>query len=344
MFDVPPRDESTLSWKADVPIEDKPWSVGLIHGPSGAGKSTVARALFGDRVDFPLEWGGDAVVDDFSKTLSMDEIASVCQAVGFNTIPAWLRPFAVLSNGEKFRVDLARRLVESDGLVVVDEFTSVVDRRVAQIGAYAVQKYVRRAGRQFVGVTCHADVVDWLQPDWTFDPSTGAFDWRSVQPRPAINVEIRRVSKREWARFAPFHYLTASLPGGARCFELLVDGNPASFIASRPRPSTGVKGRIEIEAACRSVTLPDFQGLGLAFVLIETVAAAYKARGLRFRMYPAHPSYIRSFDRSKRWRMTSRPGRVRQRGKSGKIQGAPRPCATFEFAGGPDHAAADALL
>ena len=31
--------------------------------------------------------------EDFARSLSMKEIADMCQAVGFNTIPAWLRPY-----------------------------------------------------------------------------------------------------------------------------------------------------------------------------------------------------------------------------------------------------------
>ena len=120
MFDVPPSEKARLEWNVEIPIEARKWNVGLIVGPSGAGKTTIARELFGDALDRPLEWGGASVVDDFDSKLSMQDISRVCQAVGFNTIPAWLRPFRVLSNGEQFRVELARRLIEGDGLVVVE--------------------------------------------------------------------------------------------------------------------------------------------------------------------------------------------------------------------------------
>ena len=59
----------------------------------------------------------------------------------------WLRPFHVLSNGEQFRATIARALAESAKgreLVVIDEFTSVVDRTVAQIGSAAIAKTIRR--------------------------------------------------------------------------------------------------------------------------------------------------------------------------------------------------------
>lgn len=88
------------------------------------------------------------------------------------------------------------------------------------------------------------------------------------------------------------------------------------------------------------VTLPDFQGLGLAFILIDTVSAVYKAVGKRVHCYPAHPPFIRSFDRSKKWELKVRPGTPaknisgtirRRQGKRWK-QGN-RPSAVFEYTG-----------
>ena len=64
---------------------------GLIVGSSGCGKSTILRSLFGEPAT--LEWGGASVIEEFARSLAMKEIANMCQAVGFNTIPAWLRPY-----------------------------------------------------------------------------------------------------------------------------------------------------------------------------------------------------------------------------------------------------------
>lgn len=306
MFDVPGAPHQELTWQFDVPLEQRDWSVGLIVGPSGAGKSTVARHLFGDE-KIP-SWSAASVVDDFDRELSMKDIAAACQAVGFNTIPAWLRPFEVLSTGEKFRVDLARRLVESKpgDTILVDEFTSVVDRQVAKIGAHAVQKWVRRkADRQFVAVSCHSDIIDWLQPDWIVNPAERTFEWRSVQPRPQLEVEIAPVGYGAWHLFAPFHYLTAGLNRTARCFALFVEGEPVAFAGCLRRPHPKVR---DIMGVSRLVTLPDWQGLGLAFVLADTLGAAYKAVGERLHTYPAHPALIHGFDRSPVWVLKQRPG------------------------------------
>lgn len=220
-FDVPERKEERLSWEMDFPFEERPWLVGLIVGPSGSGKSTVMRHVFGG--EKPLEWKAKSVIDDFSSTFSVADITEACGAVGFNTIPAWLRPFGVLSNGEKFRVELARRLLEEASPVVIDEFTSLVDRQVAKVASHSAQKYARRLKKQLVAVTCHYDVEEWLQPDWVLDVAKREFRWRELQRRPTVDVEIRRVPYSTWHVFAPFHYLTADLFEGDQSAESLAD-------------------------------------------------------------------------------------------------------------------------
>ena len=333
MFDVPPAERSELRWTGDVPIEARPWNVGLIVGPSGAGKTSIMRQMFGDPPELP--WAGASVVDDFSRELTVQQITDACSAVGFNTIPAWLRPYAVLSNGEKFRVDLARRLAELPDPVVVDEFTSVVDRQVAQIGSHAVQKFIRKAGRKFVAVTCHYDVIDWLQPDWILEPATMTFTWRAVQSRPRLDGFIQRVPYSMWPIFAPYHYMSKDLNKSARCYALFVGGRPVAFtgVMHLPHPK-----RSDLKAISRTVTLPDWQGVGLSFVLNEALGSAYRACGFRFRNYPAHPAYIRAHDRSPVWALKSTPiknilyGRVEGTISSAHTMGG-RPCAVFEYTG-----------
>jgi ABC-type lipoprotein export system ATPase subunit len=331
LFDIPFAERSHVEWHGEVDFDAQPWAVGLIVGPSGVGKSTVLREVFGEPDVF--DWPGASVVDDFADQFSMEEISAACQAVGFNTIPSWLRPYEVLSNGERFRVDLARRMIEAGDPIVVDEFTSVVDRQVAKIGAYAVAKYVRKNGRRLVAATCHYDVVDWLQPDWVFEPATMTLTWRSVQPRPRVECTIRPVPRSAWTLFRRYHYLTASLHFSAKSFVLFAEGQPAAFAAIVKRPHPTSKG---LWAFTRWVTLPDWQGLGLIFVLTEYIGAAFKARGLRINTYPAHPALIRSCDRSPNWAMVGKPGVFNLNKAStldtGWRQGT-RPNATFQYVG-----------
>jgi len=145
------------------------WNIGCIVGGSGTGKTTIARELFGN-VGNGYKYTAQSVVDDMPPC-SVDKITSTFYAVGFGSVPSWLKPYDVLSNGEKMRVDLARALLEQD-FVVFDEFTSVVDRTVAKTACIAINKAVKRTGKQFVAVSCHYDILDWLSPDWVFDTNT----------------------------------------------------------------------------------------------------------------------------------------------------------------------------
>ncbi|HEV8189458.1 MAG TPA: ABC transporter ATP-binding protein [Pyrinomonadaceae bacterium] len=350
MFDVPASERARIEFKGDCPIESFDWNVGLIVGPSGCGKSSILSRIFA--APEQLQWSAKSVIDDFDPSHSMQNISEICQSVGFNTIPAWMRPFSVLSNGEKFRVELARRLLTREPLIVMDEFTSVVDRQVAQIGAHAVQKYVRKHGKpRFVAASCHYDILDWLQPDWILEPATMHFARRSLQPRPPIDIEIRRVKYDYWKLFSPFHYLTAELNHAASCYCLFANGRAASFCAVLHRPHPRAKN---VKGISRLVTLPDWQGLGLALILATKLGAAYRSAGFRFRMYPAHPALIRSFaQRRELWSLEKRGGTYSHRvGTTSTIPNSPemggfggRPCAVFEYVGAPmDLATAQRLL
>lgn len=185
LMDVPLDQKLSVHIDADLPIEDKPWHVGLVVGPSGAGKSTLARELWPDAIVGGQQWGDGALIDDFPAGMPIREVIASLSAVGLNTIPAWLRPYRTLSTGEQFRAGIARAMAETAGLVVVDEFSSVVDRQVAKVASHAIQKHVRRTGRQLICVTCHYDVAEYLQADWTHDVAAGKFTWGCVQPETA---------------------------------------------------------------------------------------------------------------------------------------------------------------
>ena len=333
MFDVPATEKLSKSWKIDAPINEKTWNIGLIVGPSGSGKSVIANSLFEDKVDVELCWNNESVIDNFLKEIDLQTITQTCSAVGFNTIPSWLKPFHVLSNGEQFRVSLARRILEAKDICVIDEFTSVVDRQIGKIASHAVQKFVRKTDRQFVAVACHNDIEEWLQPDWIIRPESQTFEWGSLRQRPEINIEICEIKKTCWESFAPFHYMTANHNNAARAFGLFVDDDLAAFASVLHFPHPKVNN---IKRVHRMVTLPDFQGLGLAFVLMETLGAAYKFAGIRLRTYPAHVSFIKSFQRSKVWKQTHAAKKTQSRSRTAKLGKAfqsGRNNAVFEYRG-----------
>jgi len=325
LFDLRIGSESREAFTVDVPSADEEWSIGAIVGPSGSGKSTVARAAYGDVLYAGDEWPADrAVVDAFPSELSAKTITDTLTAVGFASPPAWLRPYAALSNGERFRCDLARCLLRPAPIAVFDEFTSVVDRQVAKIASMCVARMVRSAGKKFVAVTCHYDVLEWLEPDWVVDMATGETSWRRLQ-RPPISFEISRCDRSLWRVFGRHHYLDADLHPAAMCYAACHDGRPVAFCATMT--SFGWKGRRRIH---RLVVLPDYQGVGLGLRLLNAVAAR-EAESHRISIVTSHPRLIRGLAKSPLWRMQWQRLTGRAPHSCGYRGSCGRSTASFEF-------------
>lgn len=309
LLDVPIAKKMARSWRHDLPLGEHEWKVGLIVGPSGAGKSLLARALAdemeGGYLAGGYDWGDDtALVDGFPQTMGVKEVTGLLTAVGLGDAPAWLRPYRTLSNGEAFRADMARALSTNDGVLFIDEFTSVVDRQVARVASHAVQKAVRRSGNdlQFVAVSCHYDVEAWLQPDWMYDVAAQVFTWRLVQPHPPLKIDIHEAPRTLWSLFAPHHYLSATLATGAHCYAAYVDDRPIAFTSYIHFPHAKTRN---IKMEHRTVVLPDWQGLGIAGRLTDWLGLWLFDRGYRLHRTIAHPAVIHQSLRSPRWREIS---------------------------------------
>jgi ABC-type uncharacterized transport system YnjBCD ATPase subunit/GNAT superfamily N-acetyltransferase len=338
LFDLTEQKTCTLTLPVVLPLEGD-WQIGLITGPSGCGKSTVARHIWPDLVWGPHEmqsgWHADkALVDEFPDEAPVKEVTELLSSVGFSSPPAWLRPYHTLSTGEQFRaavaVLLCNAIHKKPPVVVIDEFTSVIDRTVARIGSAAIARTVRAKGIRFVAVTCHDDVIDWLQPDWVYRPAESRFTRRLLQRRPPITLDIKRCSADVWPLFAPHHYLSETHNRSAVCFLATWAGRPVCFSSWLPFVGIGARSRREH----RTVTLPDFQGVGIGNHVSATIASMWKALGYVPRSTTTHPSMIASRQRSPLWRM-SRPPALARSGDGPMNHATTRLTAGFEYIGPP---------
>lgn len=152
-------------WKLPTNLPKK-FKIGVIVGSSGSGKSTLLKH-FGEE-ESP-KWERDkSIVSHFE---TPDEAINKLGSVGLNSVPSWYKPYHVLSNGEKFRADLARNLKNN---AVIDEFTSVVDRNVAKAASMSLSRHVKNNNLENIVLsTCHRDILEWLEPDWVLDTDTG---------------------------------------------------------------------------------------------------------------------------------------------------------------------------
>lgn len=299
-FDVDSLCEIKKEYDVDIPIEGKEWNIGLIVGSSGSGKTTVAMECFPDFTYFTgFEWKAKSIIDDFPEYCSVDDITTACNYVGLSSAPDWLKPFSILSNGQRMRAELARLFVEESAKpVIYDEFTSVVDRQVAQVSCYAISKFIRRKNKQFIAVSCHSDIIDWLNPDWVYDTDAQKFSWRRLRCRPEIRLDIRRGEQSEWNLFKSYHYLSSSHNNKARIFVGEINRVPVAWcsVLHFPHPKNKKIKRIH-----RLVVRPDYQGLGIGFAMLNFVAEKYFSEGFDVRLVTSLKYMVKQMYKNKMW-------------------------------------------
>ena len=315
----------------------KDFSIGLIVGPSGSGKSTLLKEFGFEKEP---EWNPDqCVASHFENAKQAQERLG---AVGFNSIPSWLRPYHVLSNGEQFRARLARQL---DNDVVVDEFTSVIDRDVAKSCSNAVHRYIHIKGlKNIVFSSCHYDIIEWMRPDWVFDTQTGKMSTRRLE-RPAIVLELLPCSTEAWSLFGDHHYLDGNINKGSRCWIVTWNNRPVGFLSSLAMPSGTLN---KAWRGHRTVVLPEFQGLGIGARMTEALGELHLREGKRFFTKTAHPRLGEYRNASKLWVPTSKNGISRSDYKHPNDSGysrkmpqeyldkhADRVCYSHEYIGNP---------
>lgn len=292
---------------ADLPIDDDGWRVGVVVGPSGSGKSSIGRAIFGpEALDDGGTWPDDLpIVEAIAPAGRFDDVTAALAAVGLGNVPAWLRPYSALSNGERFRAQLARLICEAPARVVVDEFTSVVDRQVARFGAHAFAKAWRRTGGQAVLLTCHRDVVDWIEPDWVYDTESGQFARGALWRRPRFDLEIRQVDWSWWPHFEPHHYLKLPRMIASTNYVGFVEGVPVCHLAVSTRA-----GMVEARA-CRLVVMPEWQGAGVGLRFLNAICQRWLdgenryGRRLATLFHTSHPGLCAALRRDRAWSQVS---------------------------------------
>ncbi len=286
---------STSFQEPQMGLVPQNYGIGLIVGPSGTGK-TLLLNRFG--FSKSPKWDPDRSIASHFDTV--ENAQNRLAAVGMNSIPTWLKPYHVLSTGEKFRADTARALAPG---AILDEFTSTVDRQVAQSISIAIRRYVDKTQLDRLTIaTCHFDVIRWLEPDWIFNTISGVLDTRGRVRRPRIKMSVYRCSYKFWSLFRDHHYLTARIHKQAQCFLGFLDQAPAVFTAVLAFPHSTIKKAFREH---RTVVLPDFQGMGIGPRFSDEIARLYVATGRRYFSRTSHPRMGEYRQNSPLWRPTS---------------------------------------
>lgn len=270
----------------------KEFNIGLIVGSSGTGKSTLLKEFGEEEI---IEWDNDkSIISHFS---TPQEGVARLSSVGLNSIPTWCKPFQVLSNGEKFRAEVARRIKDN---AVIDEFTSVVDRSVAKACSTSISKYIKKNDiKNVVFSTCHYDIAEWLEPDWIFDSNVGVLYSGYCLRRPRIELDICKCEVKDiWAMFKNHHYLSHDLNKSAQCYVASWNNNIVAFGAILAMPSGTLKNAFREH---RIVVLPDYQGMGIGVAFSDALGEIYTSQGKKYYSRSAHIRFGHHRETSGKW-------------------------------------------
>ncbi|MFH1418095.1 MAG: AAA family ATPase [Planctomycetota bacterium] len=300
-FGIPPREEPFVIGE-DLSIELRPGAVVMLTGPSGSGKTSLlhaaaeraGRAVWVGRGRFPTD---RAIVDAIAPRKTLATALDILTACGLGEPRLWVREFSDLSDGEQFRVSLARAVGRSLDArhptpIFCDEFTAILHRRMAKAVAYNLRKLVSRHRLMLVVATTHDDVIADLQPDQVIRlgaaiPQVARHQVRDKPPSLRRHATIVPGSVRDYRIFGPMHYrhrdglgfvdkvfVLKESPRGEP-LGILVFAHAPMELALRNRSTAGRFTRNvrrlnrELRILRRLVMHPDVRGCGLGHWFVE---------------------------------------------------------------------------
>tara|TARA_R110002033_G_scaffold108137_1_gene154493 strand:- start:47 stop:1183 length:1137 start_codon:yes stop_codon:yes gene_type:complete len=278
-LDIDVEKKSIHHLKIDnINIPDK-WNIGLVYGNSGSGKTTMIKHLFGDKI-FEVKLDEDKpIINQLPEDMSYEDCAKMLNGIGLNSVPCWIRPVKTLSNGQRARAEAVYLMTQSDEIIFIDEWTSVVDRTVAKAMSLCLYKYAKRNNKRLVLCSCHVDILEWLNPDWMIDCNKQKFILPESEDfffnkREQLQFEIKEIDRASWKYFSKYHYLSERLPGGKLyLYGLFYNSNQIGFQCFANyvpyTESEKLKKRKIIYHSNRTVIHPDYNGLGLGIKLIN---------------------------------------------------------------------------
>lgn len=273
-LDIDVKKKSIHNLKIDnINIPDD-WNIGLIYGASGSGKTTTVTELFGKDVFEIIIDDEKSIIDQLPSDLSYEECASMLNGIGLNSVPCWLRPVKTLSNGQKARAEALLLMSSNKEIIFIDEWTSVVDRTVAKAMSISLSKYAKKNNKKIILLSCHYDILEWLNPDWMIDCNKQIFELPKSEDfffneREKLEFTIKEVGRETWKYFSKYHYLSERLPGGKIYLYGLFHGDNQIGFQCFANYTPHKKGTKIIYHSNRTVIHPDYNGLGLGIKLIN---------------------------------------------------------------------------
>ena len=169
--------KNVIADEVEIPYE--PGKIVLFTGSSGSGKSAMlsrAMQLLDTNTifqvndctlfdcDLPNPFHSPvSLVDLFAGPIS--GIISALSFAGLGEAFLMLRSVAELSDGQRYRLAIARSIVAAKETIVADEWCSNLDRTTAKVLCRNIRKIATKKGIGFLLATAHDDLLEDLRPD-----------------------------------------------------------------------------------------------------------------------------------------------------------------------------------
>lgn len=154
-----------------VEVNIEPGQIVYIYGQSGSGKSILLRELSRLMADEGRSIADIAAIDLEDKPLvnqvgkTMTEAVNLLSKAGINDAYLLIRRPQELSDGQRYRLRLAKLIEQAADVWVADEFGAVLDRTTAKVVAFNMQRVARKLGKTLIVATTHTDLIEELGPD-----------------------------------------------------------------------------------------------------------------------------------------------------------------------------------
>tara|TARA_R100000005_G_scaffold46196_1_gene22002 strand:+ start:15972 stop:17168 length:1197 start_codon:yes stop_codon:yes gene_type:complete len=333
-FDIQNQEETKVIIDANLERIPKEWNIGVVYGGSGTGKTTILKNFFNKEVDQEHFDYNKSLISNFD-WLEPKQATFLLSAMGLASVPTWLRPYHTLSNGEQYRAKLAYIVGRAtiNQVILVDEYTSVVDRDVAKAMSNALQKYIRKTNKKIVLASCHFDIMDWLQPDWIYSPQKRRLEIASrLRRKPKIKLQIFRCRYETWQIFKDHHYLSEELNKSAKSFVILYNDKPVCFMGILPMPSGTIQNAFRVS---RLVVLPDFQGLSIGMKILNLFGAMYKTNKQTLYIKTSNPSLFVGMKRNtQNWLLINESNNVEKLKETNRKLREQKEAGLIDFFGG----------
>lgn len=148
----------------DIPAD----GIILITGASGVGKSLLLTSIsrhYSTTKKIPNHIDKEKSIAEIISYEDAGKVIRYLSKFGLGEPRILIGPFSHLSDGQKERFLIASALLQGIGPLILDEFTTRLDRRTAQIVAINLGKILRSNKQSAFIASCHDDIVDFLKPD-----------------------------------------------------------------------------------------------------------------------------------------------------------------------------------